>query len=280
MVIGLGWKRVLAVGIRVLAVGILAVGITMSAMAGLMVAGASYALAQEGPSDLPDAPGVSSSSQQSASAQDARQKAAQGTTSEYDGKQTKRILGIIPNFRSVSADAKLPPMTVKEKFSEATQDSFDYSSIVLPAVVAGYDDARRSTPEFGHGGIAYGRYLWHVTVDQTVENYAVEFIGPAITHQDPRYYTKGRGGFVKRTGYALSRVVITRSDDDREVFNSSEVIGALGSAGLANLYYPSPERTFGNTMTNFGTSIGIDALTFMVHEFWPDINGALFHMKD
>jgi hypothetical protein len=33
-------------------------------------------------------------------------------------------------------------------------------------------------------------------------------------------------------------------------------------------------------MTTFGTSIGIDALTFMVHEFWPDINGALFHMKD
>jgi hypothetical protein len=260
MVIGSCWKRMVALGV--------------------MVVGASVASAQEGPSDLPDAPGTFSSSQPSPAAQDAQQKAAQGTTSDYDGKQTKRILGIIPNFRSVNADQKLPPMTVKEKFTEATQDSFDYSSIVLPAAVAGYDDARRATPEFGHGGIAYGRYLWHSAVDQTVENYAVEFIGPALTHQDPRYYTKGRGGFLKRSGYSLSRVVITRTDDDREVFNSSEVLGALGAAGISNLYYPSPERTIGNTMTTFGTSIGIDALTFMVHEFWPDINGALFHMKD
>jgi hypothetical protein len=119
-----------------------------------------------------------------------------------------------------------------------------------------------------------------VAVDQTVENYAVEFIGPAITHQDPRYYTKGRGGFLKRSGYSMSRVVITRTDDDREVFNSSEIFGALGAAGVSNLYYPSAQRTVGNTMENFGTSLGIDALTFMVHEFWPDINGALFHMKD
>jgi hypothetical protein len=260
MVIGSCWKRMVALGV--------------------MVVGASVASAQEGPSDLPDAPGNFSSSQPSPVVQDAQQKAAQGTTSDYDGKQTKRILGIIPNFRSVNADQKLPPMTVKQKFTEATQDSFDYSSIVLPAAVAGYDDARRATPEFGHGGIAYGRYLWHSAVDQTVENYAVEFIGPALTHQDPRYYTKGRGGFLKRTGYSLSRVVITRTDDDREVFNSSEVLGALGAAGISNLYYPSPERTIGNTMTTFGTSIGIDALTFMVHEFWPDINGALFHMKD
>ncbi len=246
----------------------------------VLVMGASVGFAQEGPSDLPDAPGMSSSLQQSVGTQDAQRKAAQGTSSEYDGKQTKRILGIIPNFRSVSADQKLPPMTVKEKFFEATQDSFDYSSIFLPAAVAGFNDARRSTPEFGHGGIAYGRYLWHSAVDQTIENYTVEFIVPAITHEDPRYYTKGHGGFLKRTGYSLSRVVVTRSDNDREVFNSSEIFGALGGAGISNLYYPSAERTVGNTMTTFGTSIGIDALTFMVHEFWPDINGALFHMKD
>lgn len=247
---------------------------------GLIVAAASVVRAQDGPSELPNAPEAIAQTQQGSRGQGAQAPATQGAASQYDGKQTKRILGIIPNFRSVSADVKLPPMSVKEKFSEATQDSFDYSSIFLPAAVAGYDDARRSIPEFGHGGIAYGRYLWHVTVDQTIENYSVEFIGPALTHQDPRYYTKGRGGFLKRTGYSLSRVVITRTDDAREVFNSSEIFGALGTAGVSNLYYPSPERTIGNTMTNFGTSIGIDALTFMVHEFWPDINGAIFHMKD
>jgi hypothetical protein len=211
---------------------------------------------------------------------DGQASGAQNSTEIGEGIQTKRILGIIPNFRSVSVDQKLPPMSVKEKFVEASQDSFDYSSIFLPALVAGYSDARRSVPEFGHGGIAYGRYLWHSATDQTIENYTVEFVGPVLTHEDPRYYTLGRGGFLKRTGYALSRVVVTRTDDDRETFNYSEVFGAGAAAGLSNLYYPSGERTAGKTMGNFATDVGIDAATFMFHEFWPDINKAWFHMKD
>ena len=52
--------------------------------------------------------------------------------------QTKRILGIIPNFRAVSTDEKLPAQSVKEKFVTTTEDSFDYSSAVIPIVLAGY----------------------------------------------------------------------------------------------------------------------------------------------
>ena len=193
--------------------------------------------------------------------------------------QTKRIFGIIPNFRAVSADQKLPPQSVKDKFISTTQDSFDYSAIFVPAVLAGYNEARNSTPEFGHGGVGYGRYLWHSAVDQTSENYMVEFIFPVITHEDSRYYTLGRGGFWKRAGYAVSRAVITRDDNAREVFNISEVVGAGAAAGLSNLYYPQRERGLSNTMQQWGVDVGIDALSFGVREFWPDINRKLFHGK-
>jgi hypothetical protein len=37
---------------------------------------------------------------------------------------------------------------------------------------------------------------------------------PTLTHEDIRYYTLGKGGFCKRTGYALSRAVVTRSDSN------------------------------------------------------------------
>jgi hypothetical protein len=195
------------------------------------------------------------------------------------GKQTTRILGIIPNFRAVSADQKLPPQSVKEKFVTASQDSFDYSSLVVPAALAGFDLGRNSIPEFGKGGVGYGRYLWHSTVDQTSENYWVEFIVPAVTHEDTRYYTLGRGGFLKRTEYALSRAVITRSDSGHEVFNAGEVIGAGASAGISNLYYPSSQRGFGNTGSQWGLDIAIDAATFEVKEFWPDLNHYLFHAQ-
>jgi hypothetical protein len=194
--------------------------------------------------------------------------------------QTKRILGIIPNFRSVSTDVKLPPQTVKEKFLTATDDSFDYSSIFIPALLAAYSMGENATPEFGQGAVGYGRYFWHSALDQTSENYVVEFVVPAVTHEDNRYYTLGRGGFVKRTGYALSRVVITRSDSAHSVFNFGEVVGAGASAGISSFYYPSRERSFANTATEWGLDIGIDAASFVAKEFWPDINRKLFHSEN
>jgi hypothetical protein len=222
----------------------------------------SSAVANDAADAVPDAPAPQSSN---------------SNDPDGNGQQTKRILGIIPNFRAVSANQQLPPMSVKDKFITASQDSFDYSSVFLPVVIAGYDLERNATPEFGHGGVGYGRYLWHSAVDQTSENYFVEFIGPTLTHQDSRYYTLGTGGFWKRTGYALSRAVITRNDAGREVFNSSEVFGAGAASGLSNLYYPSRERTFGNTADQWGLDVGIDAATFVFKEFWPDINQHLFH---
>ena len=219
-------------------------------------------------SSLPDAPQSQKQTPEQAA-----------TTPPHQDGQTKRILGVIPNFRAVSADVKLPPQSVKEKFVTATQDSFDYSSVLLPVAVAGYSQLTNSTPEFGTGGTAYGRYLWHSFVDQASENYFVEFIGPALFRQDSRYYTMGKGGFVKRAKYSLTRVLITRNDAGKEVFNASEILGAGAAAGISNLYYPSPERTFGSTAGKWGQSVGIDAATFMFKEFWPDINHHVFHGK-
>jgi hypothetical protein len=223
---------------------------------------------------------ASSTPQSSSTGQPASQTPPPQTTpADASGQQTKRILGIVPNFRAVSADEKLPPETVKDKFMSATEDSFDYSSIFIPAIIAGYNMDRRTTPEFHQGAAGYARYFWHSAVDQTSENYMVEFILPSITHEDSRYYTLGRGGFMKRTGYALSRAVVTRSNSGSQVFNISEVFGAGASAGVSNLYYPSASRSVGNTTSQWAEDVGIDAASFWVKEFWPDINRHVFHNK-
>jgi hypothetical protein len=256
----------------------------------LSASGHTQSIAQ---SSLPDSPGTVStfaenvssglmdeSSSNSAAFQQTSSTTPSSNQNDAPATQTKRILGIIPNFRAVSANQKLPPQTPKEKLLTATEDSFDYSAILLPAVVAGYSQLTNATPEFHQGAAGYARYFWHSYVDQAVENYSVEAIGPILTHQDNRYYTLGKGGFFKRTGYALSRVVITRNDAGHETFNSSEVIGAGAAAGISNLYYPSAERTFGNTGSKWGLNVGIDAATFVFKEFWPDINNAFFHTRD
>ena len=196
------------------------------------------------------------------------------------GRQTKRILYVVPNFRAVSADQHLPPQSVKEKFKTAMLDSVDYSSFIFVGGQAGVAMATKSYPEFGQGAKGYGRYYWHTLADAINENTWVEFIIPSVLHQDTRYYTLGKGEFGKRVGYAFSRVVITRTDSGHRDFNYSEVLGAGAFSGIANLYYPSGERTFTKTYQRWITNLCIDGGVFVFKEVWPDINNAVFHQKD
>ncbi len=197
------------------------------------------------------------------------------------GQQTKRILFVIPNFRSVSVDQVLPPQSPKEKFKLMIQESFDYSSFIYVGVLAGAADIQKSYPEFGDGADAYGRYYWHGFADNLSGNFFTEAALPVLTHEDPRYYTLGRGGVVKRTIYSISRLAITRSDltatnAAHNTLNISEIVGNGAAAGISGLYYPSKYRTWTKTGQKWILQIGLDGASNIVKEFWPDINHYVF----
>lgn len=206
----------------------------------------------------------------------------QSNQSPQDGpapKQTKRILFIIPNFRSVTADEKLPPTTTKEKFKIALLDSFDYSAFVEVGILAGLGQIENSEPEFHQGMAGYGRYYWHSFADNLDGDLWVEAIIPTISREDPRYYTLGHGGFFKRTYYSVSRLVITRDNNGNPTPNFSEVVGNGIAAGISETYYPSSELSWTKTGQHWITQIAIDGLSNVVKEFWPDVNQKIFHDK-
>src|ERR1700761_7297071 len=120
-------------------------------------------------SALPDAPLPQTQTQAPPGASTAAKTEATPTPSNEGKQQTKRILFVVPNFRSVSADQKLPPQTAKEKFKTALLESFDYSAIIFAAGQAGVAQALDSYPEFGQGAAGYGRDFWHTFVDETRE---------------------------------------------------------------------------------------------------------------
>ncbi|MGB7848279.1 MAG: hypothetical protein WBL63_21890 [Candidatus Acidiferrum sp.] len=101
-----------------------------------------------------------------------------------------------------------------------------------------------------------------------------------MTKEDSRYYTLGKGGFFKRSGYALSRLLITRKDSGDPTFNFSEVVGAGAAAGIGNAYYPSDENHLVKTYQRWLSQLIQDAAGNMAKEFWPDINHVMFHHKD
>jgi hypothetical protein len=200
---------------------------------------------------------------------------------QIDEEQQKRIMGMLPNFRSVSAGQVVPPETTRQKLVTATEDNFDYTSLFFAGVIAADSFATKATPEFHQGAAGYARYYWHTVADQAVENYSVELLFPALTHEDSRYYAMGRegGGFWKRAGYSLSRVAVTKKDSGGATFNTSEIAGAALAVSISNFYYPTKEQTVHNGLRDWGLDVTYDAITFAFHEFWPDINHAVFGKK-
>jgi hypothetical protein len=196
-----------------------------------------------------------------------------------EGKQTKRILWVIPNFAAVSADTEAPALDAGRKFALATQNSVDYSSFVWAGMLAGQNMALKSYPELHNGLAGYGRYYWRAFADQASAAFLTEAIVPAVTHEDPRYYTLGHGGFLRRAGYALSRVVVTKTDFGSSSFNYSEIVGSGMEAGLSNFYYPAEERTLRNTAVNWASQLEAASLNNIIREFWPDIRHKALRQK-
>jgi hypothetical protein len=202
------------------------------------------------------------------------------STNDSDGQQTKRILGIQPNFQAVSANTVPPPMSVKQKFWLATEGSFDYSSFISVGIQAGVEQATKTYPEFRQGAVGYGRYYWHTFADSGIENYLTGAILPAMTHEDPRYYTLYRGGFFRRTNYAFSRLWITKKDRGSRTFNFSEIFGSGVATEISSRYYPRHEREAGEILERWGSQVFNDGVGNVFEEFWPDIRKKFFHRHE
>jgi len=202
--------------------------------------------------------------------------AEQGTK---PAEQPKRILGVMPNFRAVSAGEIPPPPTPKEAFVIATRNSFDYSSFVFVGITSLLAESTNTHSQLGKGVPGFGRYYWRGFLDKTDGNYWVIFALPTMFRQDERYYALGRGGILKRAVYAASRVAIIPDYHGHASFNASELLGRGISQAVSLTYYPSQTRTFGGFASKYGYAIGRDALTNAFRELWPDIAVHILHRQ-
>jgi len=186
------------------------------------------------------------------------------------------IFWIIPNYRSDENPADIQPLTPGAKMKVAFDDSFDPSAFLVAGIFAGMAMAQRQSTSFGTGAQGFAKYYGGAFADQAIGNIMSEGLFPVFLHQDPRYFVKGTGGFWKRTRYAISREVITRGEDGRNHFNTSELAGNAAAAGISNLYYPAADRSFGNTANKWGQQLALDAFFNVAKEFWPDVRNKLF----
>ena len=208
------------------------------------------------------------------------------------GTSKDRLFFALPNFLTVENAGKIPPLTAGQKFKVVARGSFDPIQIVWYAALSGISQAEDSEPGFGQGWAAYGKRYGAYAADGTIENFFVGAILPSVLHQDPRFFQKADGSFFDRAGYAVSRIVVTRSDSGHHQFNFSEIFGAaIASAISTYSYHPgrtligrnsegvpqytASDRTLKNTASVWGSQVGYDTITLVVKEFWPDIRRKL-----
>ncbi len=185
--------------------------------------------------------------------------------------ESKRIFGIIPNNRTSPSLKNYKPLTTKEKFEIARQDSFDRGTVILAAAFGGYSQLTNANRSFGQGVQGYAQYFGASYADFVVGNYMSEAIFPTLLHQDPRYFRRGIGSGWSRLGYSIGQIFWTHTDSDRTQFNYSEILGNSTSVAISNAYYQD-NRSVGISAQKLGVQIGVDMASNVLKEFWPDVS--------
>jgi len=219
------------------------------------------------------APPAAAPGAQQAPAPEKKKESGEEKAQAHEGGVSKdRLFWTLPNFLSIQSAGQLPPLTVGQKFKVVARGTFDPTEWAYLGVVTFIDQANNTEPAYGQGAEGYGKRYATNFADTTVENFMVGAVFPSILRQDPRYYQMGKGSFLHRTKYALSRLFITHSDSGHTQFNYSEVFGAAFAAGISTYaYHPREDKNWGNAGSVWGTQIALDAVGFMLKEFWPDI---------
>jgi hypothetical protein len=166
---------------------------------------------------------------------------------------------------------RIVPLTTKQKFRLAVDDSFDPYAFPVAGPSQRVAQAQNNPKSWGQGWGAFAKRYAAAFADQTSENMMVEGVVPALVKQDPRYFRVAQGSLLRRTEYAVSRTWVTRTDAGHKTFNFSEIGGAGMSAILSNAYYPAESRTASETLRRWGILVGEHAVFNVAKEFWPDV---------
>jgi hypothetical protein len=217
------------------------------------------------------------------------------------GTSNDRLFFALPNFLTLQNAGQVPPLTTGQKFKVVFRSSFDPVQYAWYGFLSGISQAENSEPGYGQGWEGYAKRYGSAFADGTIENFMTGSVFPSLLHQDPRFFQLGKGTFVHRSEYAVSRIFVTRTDAGKSQFNYSEIIGSALSAAIStNTYHPrafitkrfdpttdtvvyvhnESDRTLSNTLSVWGTQVGYDTITIVVKEFWPDIHRKLVHKHE
>jgi hypothetical protein len=199
----------------------------------------------------------------------------------YNEPQTVNVPGQTTNQKqseqlSRTAVLNPAPLTANQKFHYYLESTYGPKSFAFSLVSSGISQARNTVPEWEQGAEGYGKRFASNFTQKIVKRTAYLVLVTAF-HEDPRYFRSGQFGIVHRSLYAAERVFIAHKDSDGTRFGYTNLIAAFGNSYVSRQWHPDNYHTWGDYMTYFAISLGIDAGKNVFKEFWPDIRRMLHH---
>ena len=181
--------------------------------------------------------------------------------------EKQRLIGVIPNFY-VSYVPDAAPLTAKQKFSLASRDTFDWTSLVGVSAVAGLEQANNKYAGYGGGAAGYGKRWAAMFGDGRSSDLLSHAVFPSLFHQDPRYFYQGTGSKKSRLYHALGNAFVARSDSGHLMPNYSYLLADMCPGALSNAYYPHANRGANLVFTNAAIGLAGRAAGTVFQEFW------------
>lgn len=186
------------------------------------------------------------------------------------------VCGVAAQGLAPPSAAPLPPLTLAERARIYISATVGVGSLLSSAASAGIDQLRDAPTEWGQGLGGYGRRFGYGVANDAASN-AIQFCVSALRHEDTRYVRSHESGFWRRAGYIIVHTYIVPDERGHTTLAVSRLVGAYGSAVIADAWYPARLTTPGETILrgtwNAAANMGNSAFL----EFWPDIKRKVFH---
>ena len=197
---------------------------------------------------------------------------ANGNPIPLERQEPARILGFMPNFRTVSGGAAPHPPGWKYNFTVATRQATDYSSFLFLGITSLTAEGMNMHAALGKGVGGFYAYTWRGFIDKSDNTYLSAWLLASALHEDTRYYELGTGHSIAiRSLYVISRQAVARTYGGRQTPNFAGLGGKVLTQVVSRAYYPASATSFSDLATKFSYSVMRDVAFSAIREFYPEV---------
>ena len=159
-------------------------------------------------------------------------------------------------------------MTTRQKYGLAYRRIVSPQTPLKALFVSGWEIGTGTGPDFAtNGWVPFGKRVGYNAGSISTTLFLDTAVGPALVHQDPRFFPLGNGTVKTRVLWALKSEFVGFRDDGRRMPNYANLVGFALSSVIMNQFAPGENPGAGDVAKGYANKIGISAGLNVAREF-------------